>query len=39
MKAGTYQSVNYNMIPDLAYNCHYLYEMVYGTHADGDSRQ
>lgn len=38
-QGGTYQSVNYNMIPDLSYNCHYLYEVVYGKRADGDPRQ
>ena len=37
-QAGTYQSVNYNMIPDLSYNCHYLYEAIYGTRAASDPR-
>lgn len=37
-QVGTYQSVKYNMIPDLSYNCHYLYEVIYGTRAEGDPR-
>ncbi|MBR2635069.1 MAG: LCP family protein [Clostridia bacterium] len=31
--AGSYQSINYNLVPDLNKNCRYLYREIYGKEA------